>query len=78
MMSVPTMAARAVAVKTASVGMPWSARALKIPGFTAKMYAMVRNVVMPAMISVRMLVVLGSNPNTFLSIVHVLGYTKLI
>ena len=57
------MAARAVAVKTAEVGIPFSASAEKMLGLTARMYAIVRKVVTPAMISVRTLLTEGSNPN---------------
>jgi hypothetical protein len=52
------MEAKAVAVKTAPAGMPSSR--LNIPGFTARMYDMVRKVVIPARISVRRLVVFES------------------
>ena len=49
MSRVATNDARAVAVKTAPRSMPV---ALRIFGLTASMYAMVMNVVIPAMISV--------------------------
>lgn len=42
---------------------------LKIAGLMARIYYIVRNVVMPAIISVRTVVLLGSKPNSFLSIV---------
>ncbi|SOY69582.1 hypothetical protein CBM2589_A90917 [Cupriavidus taiwanensis] len=50
MISVPIAAATQVATNTASLGMPASPR---IEGLTKMMYAIVRNVVMPARISVR-------------------------
>ena len=59
------MAASAVAVKTDAVGIPCDDRALKIPGLTARIYAIVRNVVSPARISVRTLCFDGSNPKAF-------------
>lgn len=62
------MAARAVDVNTAFVSIPCPARFEKIPGFTARMYAKVRNVVAPAIISVRTLFFAGSKPKSFLSI----------
>lgn len=42
---------------------------LKIAGLMARIYDIVRNVVMPAIISVRTVVLLGSKPNSFLSVV---------
>lgn len=69
MASVPMMAASAVAVNTALVSMPLSARLLKMLGLTARMYAMVRKVVMPAITSVLMLCFDGSKPKSFESIV---------
>ena len=63
------MAAKAVDVNTALVSMPCEARLEKMLGLTARMYAMVRNVVTPAIISVRMLCFLGSKPKSFESIV---------
>ena len=62
--NVPIMAANAVEVKTAPAGMSSS---LNIAGLMARMYDIVRNVVMPAIISVRMVVLAGSNPKSFLS-----------
>ena len=53
-------------VNTAPAGMLIS---LKIAGLMARIYDIVRNVVMPAIISVRTVVLLGSKPNSFLSIV---------
>ena len=64
--SVPVMEASAVAVNTAPAGMPSSR--LNILGFTARMYDMVRKVVIPASISVRSVVTDGSNPKIFFSI----------
>jgi hypothetical protein len=64
--TVPIIAAKAVAVKAAPADMP-----SKIPnmaGLTARIYDMVKNVVMPAMISVRTLVSFGLNPNNFVNI----------
>jgi hypothetical protein len=49
----PNAAERQVAAVTAAAGMPVS---LKIEGFTKMMYAIVRNVVRPARISVRKVV----------------------
>ena len=69
MASVPMMAASAVEVNTALVSMPLSARLLKMLGLTARMYAMVRKVVMPAITSVLMLCFDGSKPKSFESIV---------
>ena len=57
------MAASAVAVNTEAVGIP--GRLLKILGLTARMYAIVRKVVMPATISVRTLCFVESNPKAF-------------
>ena len=53
MATVPTKEAMAVASRTAVGSMP---AALKILGFTARMYAMVMNVVIPATTSVLTLV----------------------
>ena len=53
MHSVAMREANAVAVKTPPAGMPAAER---IPGLTARMYAMVMKVVTPAMISVRTVV----------------------
>ena len=53
MHSVPRQDARAVASRTAVVSMPVEPSTL---GFTARMYAMVINVVRPATISVRTVV----------------------
>lgn len=61
----PTIAARAVAVNTALVGIPCDSNAEKMLGLTARMYAMVRNVVIPAMISVRTECFAGFSPNVF-------------
>jgi hypothetical protein len=54
--------ASAVAVKIAPLSMP---EAERIPGLTARMYAMVMNVVMPAMISVRTSVPCSLSLNSF-------------
>ena len=51
----PNMATKAVAVNTAPVDIP--SRTENMPGFTASIYDIVRNDVIPANISVRMLVV---------------------
>ena len=59
------MAARAVDVNTAPPGIP--SRIPNIAGFTARMYDIVRNVVIPATISVLTVVLVGSKPNNFLS-----------
>jgi hypothetical protein len=59
----PTIAAKAVAVNTAPAVIPSSR--LNIPGLTAKMYDMVRKMVIPAKISVRTVVVFGSKPKSF-------------
>ena len=77
-MRVPTMAAKAVDVNTALVSMPCDARLEKMLGLTARIYAMVRNVVTPAIISVRMLCFLGSKPKSFESIVLSLLKTFLL
>ena len=70
MTSVPTIAANAVDVKTALVSMPCEARLEKMLGLTARMYAIVRNVVMPAIISVLRLFLAGSNPKSFKNITY--------
>ncbi len=62
---VPVMAASAVAVNTEPAGIP---QAVNMLGFTARMYAIVRNVVIPAIISVLSLFLVGSNPNSFCNI----------
>ena len=62
------MAARAVAVNVAGVSIPSGARLEKMLGLTARMYDMVRKVVIPAMISVLTLCLAGSNPNSFCNI----------
>ena len=54
---------RTVVVNNAPLSIPVS---LRILGLTAKMYAMVRNVVIPAMTSVRIVVSFGLKPNSFL------------
>ena len=59
----PTIAANAVAVNTAPPGIPSSW--LNISGLTARIYDIVTNVVIPANTSVRMVVLLGSNPKSF-------------
>ena len=59
------IAARAVDVNTDPAGISSAANIL---GLTARMYDIVRNVVIPAMISVRTVVFVGSNPNNFFSI----------
>ena len=64
----PIMAARAVAVNTAPAGIGLSLIALKMSGFTARMYDMVRNVVIPARISVLIVVLVESKPNSFFNI----------
>ena len=58
-------AAMMVAVNTAFVSIPWSASAEKILGLTARMYAIVRNDVKPAIISVLTLCFEGSKPKSF-------------
>ena len=70
--SVPIMAARAVEVNTAFVTMPLEARTEKMLGLTARMYAIVRKVVIPAITSVLMLCFAGSKPKSFSNIVVVL------
>ena len=60
---VPITAARAVAVNTEPVGIPGSAE--KMPGLTAKIYDMVRKVVIPARISVLTELTFGSKPKAF-------------
>ena len=59
------MAARAVAKNTPPRGMPAAERML---GFTARMYAIVMNVVIPATTSVLTDVPCSSRPNSFLII----------
>ena len=61
----PTIAASAVAVKTAPSGMSPE----NMLGFTAKIYDMVRKVVIPAIISVRGVVSLGFRPNSFFNMI---------
>ncbi|SOZ62444.1 hypothetical protein CBM2614_B10243 [Cupriavidus taiwanensis] len=61
MISVPIAAATQVATNTASLGMPASPR---MEGLTKMMYAIVRNVVMPARISVRTSVWCSRSLNT--------------
>ena len=56
-----------VAVKTAPVSIP---EAPKIPGLTAKMYAIVINVVKPATTSVRTLVLFSESLNNFSNIFY--------
>ena len=72
--SVPIMAARAVEVNTALVTMPLEARTEKMLGLTARMYAIVRKVVIPAITSVLMLCFAGSKPKSFSNIVVVLDF----
>ena len=60
---VPITAARAVAVNTEPVGIPGSAE--KMPGLTAKIYDIVRKVVIPARISVLTELTFGSKPKAF-------------
>ena len=60
---VPITAARAVAVNTEPVGIPGSAE--KMPGLTAKIYDIVRKVVIPAKISVLTELTFGSKPKAF-------------
>ena len=62
----PTIAAKAVAVKAAPIGIP--SKAENIIGLTARIYDMVRNVVIPARTSVFTVVCLGSNPKSLVSI----------
>ena len=64
----PMIDARAVAVKTAPPGIGLSLSALKMSGFTARIYDIVRNVVIPARISVLTVVFVESKPKSFLSI----------
>jgi hypothetical protein len=63
---VPAMAANAVDVNMAPAGMPSSL--LNIAGFTARMYDIVRKMVIPARISVRIVVSFGLKPNSFVSL----------
>jgi len=63
----PMMAAKDVDVNTAPTGMPSSMP--NMAGFTARIYDMVRNVVIPAITSVRTVVFSGSKPNNFFNIV---------
>jgi hypothetical protein len=60
--AVPTMAEMIVVVNTAPLSIPASARML---GFTARIYAIVRNVVIPARTSLFTVIVFGSNPKIF-------------
>ena len=62
----PTIAAIAVEVKTAPPGMPSSW--LKRDGLTARMYDIVRKVVIPATISLRIVVCDGLNPKSLVNI----------
>ena len=62
--NVPTTAARHVAMNTPPRGMPATERMF---GFTARMYAIVMNVVRPATSSVRTVVLFSSSLNSFLS-----------
>ena len=66
------MAARAVEVNTAPPGMP--SKAQNMLGFTARMYDMVRNVVIPAIISLRIVVCDGSKPKSLCNISNSLGF----
>ena len=59
---VPMTAAQAVVVNKAPLSIPVSE---SIAGLTAKIYDMARNEVMPAIISVRIFIVAGSNPTHF-------------
>lgn len=61
----PIIAARAVEVKTAPPGI---SNLLNMSGLTARIYDMVRKMVIPAIISVRTLCEARSNPKSFLSI----------
>ena len=61
----PMIAARAVDVNTAPPGISSSPNN---EGFTARIYAIVKKVVIPAMISVLTVVLVESNPNSFFSI----------
>ena len=67
----PTIAARAVEVNTAPSGM---FNSLKMLGLTARMYDMVRKIVIPAIISVRRLCCFESKPKSLLSIVLCCGW----
>ena len=59
--------ARIVAVNTALVSMPMEANGAKMLGLTARMYAIVRNEVKPAIISVLTLCFEGSKPKSLFS-----------
>ncbi len=61
------MAAIEVEVKTDPAGIPSSSE--NIAGLTARIYDIVRNVVIPARISVLTVVFVESNPKSLLSIV---------
>ena len=63
----PIMAAKAVEVNTDPIGMP--SNMPNIVGFTARIYDIVRNVVIPASTSVRIEVTFGLYPNSFFNIV---------
>lgn len=74
----PIMAASAVAVNTAPPGIGFSFIAPKMSGFTARIYDIVRNVVIPAMISVLIVVLVGSKPKSFLSITPYTRYLEIM
>jgi hypothetical protein len=63
---VPTIAAKAVAVNTAPADIPSSWE--NIAGLTARIYDIVRKVVIPANTSVRMVVCFGSKPKSFCNV----------
>ena len=62
----PTIAAKAVDVNTAPEGIPSNNE--NIAGLTAKMYDIVRNIVIPAITSVRTDIFDASNPNNLFNI----------
>ena len=66
MTKVPTIDASAVAVKAAPMGIP--SRFPNMAGLTAKIYDIVKKVVIPATISTRTDVSFELNPNNFVNI----------
>ena len=72
---VPIKEASAVAIKTACASMPDAERML---GFTARMYAMVMKVVIPATTSVRTVVLFSLSLKNFSNISTSLFFNKIL
>jgi hypothetical protein len=66
----PMIAASVVEVNTAPLGIP--SKSPNIVGFTARIYDMVRNVVIPATISRRMVVFVWSKPKSLFNILYLI------